>query len=56
MCGIIKAKVNRLAGKVYLVKKTAKNALFERTKIGMTSLWEDLEAKMLTLGQLLGYP
>ena len=24
--------------------------------MGITSLWEDLEAKLLTPGQLLGYP
>ena len=37
-------------------KKTPKNGLFQRPNIGITSLWEDLEAKLLTPGQLLGYP
>ena len=36
-------------------KKNTKNGLFERTKIGITSLWEDWEDKLLTPGQLLGY-
>ena len=51
------AKVDRLAGKTYLVKKkTPKDCVFLRQKIGITSLWEDLEAKLLTTGQLLGFP
>ena len=41
---------------IFSKKKTPKNGLFERTKIGITSLWEDLEDKLLTPGQLLGYP
>ena len=27
-----------------------------RQNMGITSLWEDVEAKLLTPGQLLGYP
>ena len=37
-------------------KKTPKNSFFLWPNIGITSLWEDLEAKLLTPGQLLGYP
>ena len=37
-------------------KKTPKNIFFQRTKIGLTSLWEDLENKLVTPGQLLGFP
>ena len=37
-------------------KKTPKTGIFERTKNGISSLWEELKAKLLTLGQLLGYP
>ena len=33
-----------------------KNGLLERTKIDITFLWEDPEAKLLTPDQLLGYP
>ena len=37
-----------LAGKVYLVKKKSpKNGLFQTTKIGLTSIWKDLDAKLL---------
>ena len=35
-------------------QKTTKNDLFEWQEIGITSLWEDLDEKLLTLGQLLG--
>ena len=57
MYAMLYAKVNRLAGKTYLVKKTTtKNSVFLRTKMGITSLWEDLEAKLLTPGQFLGFP
>ena len=34
-------------------KKTPKNDLFEWQEIGITSLWEDLDDKLLTPGQLL---
>ena len=37
-------------------QKKPKNRLFEGTKISSTSLLEDLEDKLLTPGQLLGYP
>ena len=37
------------------IKKTPRNSLLERQKIGITSIWEDLEDKLLTPGQLLGY-
>ena len=50
------AKVGRFAGYSILAKRTPKNDLYQRTKIGITSLWEDLEDKLLTPGQLLGYP
>ena len=51
------AKVDRLAGKTYFVEeKTPKNSIFLQTNIGITSLWEDLEAKLGTPGQLLWYP
>ena len=43
-------------GKLISSKKTPKNSVFWRQEIGITSLWEDLEAKLLTPGQLLGYP
>ena len=56
MYDMLKAKVDRLAGKICLVKKSPKNGLFLRQKIGIISLWEDLEAKLLTPGQLLEYP
>ena len=42
-------------GKLILSKKTPKNGLFQRPNIGITSLWEDLEAKLLTPGQLMGW-
>ena len=53
---MLQAKADRLAGTTYLVKKTPKNSVFQRTKIGITSLWEDLEAKLLIPDELLGYP
>ena len=34
--------------------KTPKNDCFERQEIGINSLWEDLDDKLLTPGQLLG--
>ena len=37
------------------LQKTPTNRFFERQDIGITSLWEDLEDKLLTPGQLLGY-
>ena len=43
-------------GKLIKSKKKPKNGNVRRKKIGITSLWEDLEAKLLTPGQLLGYP
>ena len=43
-------------GKLISSKKTPKNSVFLRRFFGITSLWEDLEAKLLTPGQLLGYP
>ena len=43
-------------GKLISSKKTPKNSIFLRQNMGITSLWEDLEAKLLTPGQLLGYP
>ena len=55
MYDMLQAKVDRLAGKTYLVQKTAKNRHFFVKNIDITSLWEDLEAKLLTPGQLLGY-
>ena len=42
------AKVGRFAGYSILAKRTPKNDLYQRTKIGITSLWEDLEDKLLT--------
>ena len=46
-------KLNRLAGKIYLIKRNALKTVFFS---GQKSLWEDLEAKLMTPGQLLGYP
>ena len=37
------------------MQKTPQNSLLERQKIGITSLWEDLEDKLLTPGHLLGF-
>ena len=54
MGGMLYAKVDHSAGKIYLVQKNTKNGLSERTKIGIAKLWEDLEAKLLTPGQRLG--
>ena len=56
MYDILQVKVDRLARKAYLVQKKPKNSVFLRQNMGITSLWEDLEAKLLTPGQLLGYP
>ena len=42
--------------KIYFVQKTPRIGIFERTKISITSLWEDLEDKQLTPGQLLVFP
>ena len=56
MYDMLWAKVDRLVGKTYLVKKKTKNGLFQRPKIGITSLWEDPEANLLTPGQPLRYP
>ena len=42
--------------KIYFVQKTPRIGIFERTKISITSLWEDLEAKLLTPGNVLGHP
>ena len=39
-----------------VVQKTPKTVFFEQQKICITSLWEELEAKLLTTGKLLGYP
>ena len=36
-----------LQGKLIESKKTPKNSVFWRTNMGITSLWEDLEAKSL---------
>ena len=44
----------RLTRKSILAKKTPKNDLFEWQEIGITSLWEDLDDKILTPGQFLG--
>ena len=35
--------------------KNTSSSLLERQKIGITSIWEDLEDKLLTPGELLGY-
>ena len=43
-------------GKLISSKKTPKNGLFQQPNIGITSLWEDLEAKLFTPCQLLGFP
>ena len=56
MYDMLLAKVDRLAGKLISSKKTPQNSIFMRQNMGITSLWEDLEAKLLTPGQLLGYP
>ena len=49
-----------LSPKVHLWRKMtnirSENGLFQRPNNGITSLWEDLEAKLLTPDQLLGYP
>ena len=36
--------------------KKTKNSLSQRLNIGITSLWEDLEAKVLTPGHFWGTP
>ena len=54
MYDMLQAKVDPLAGKSICFKKNTKNALFEWQEIDITSLWEDLDDKLLTLGQLLG--
>ena len=51
MYDMLSARVNRLIGKMDLLKKTPETAFFKRKKIGISSLWEDLEAKLLTPGQ-----
>ena len=43
-------------GKLISSKKSPTNSLFLRQNMGITSLWEDLEAKLLKPGQLFGYP
>ena len=42
MYDMLQAIVDRLAGKTYLVQKNIKNSVFLRTKMGITSIWEDL--------------
>ena len=54
MYDMLWAKVNRLAGNRFRKKHLKQPFLGER--IGITSLWEDLDDKLLTPGQLLGYP
>ena len=56
MYDMLQAKVDRLARKTYLVKKKPKNGHFQRKKTGLSSLWEDLEAKLLTPGQFWRTP
>ena len=56
MYDMLKAKVDRLAGKTYFVQKTPKNSLSRRQGIWVAWLWEELYAKLLALGQLLGCP
>ena len=56
MYDMLQAEFDRLAGKTYLVKKTAKNSHFWAKNIIINSLWEDVEAKLSTPGQLLGFP
>ena len=46
MYDMLSARVNRLIGKMDLFKKTPETAFFKRKKIGISSLWEDLEAKL----------
>ena len=52
MCDMLWAKVDRLTGKNGL----SKEKLFSRQKFSLTLFWEDLEVKLVTLGQLLWYP
>ena len=52
MNDMLQAKVDCLAGRTYLVHKNLKTVFFSG-KFGITSLWEDLEAKLLTPGQFL---
>ena len=55
MYGMLYAKVDRLAGKIdFVQKQPLKRPFWER--IALFSLWEELEAKLLRRGQLLGYP
>ena len=52
---MLQAKVDRLAGKIYLVKKHLKQP-FRRQRIWVSWLWEELYAKLLAPDQLFGYP
>ena len=44
-----------MAGKIDFKQITAKMAFSRRQKSASLSLWEDLEDKLLTPGQLLGF-
>ena len=54
MYNMLQAKVDRLAEKKLFSKKHLKTAFLSGQKLA--SLWEDLEANLVTPGQLLGYP
>ena len=43
-------------GKLFFSKKTQKTAFIGGMETGVSWLWEELYAKLLGLGQLLGYP
>ena len=45
-----------LPGKLFFPKKRRKTAFFGGKESGVSWLWEELYAKLLGLGQLLGYP
>ncbi len=45
-----------LPGKLFFPKKRPKTAFFGGDESGVSWLWEELYAKLLGLGQLLGYP
>ena len=52
--GMLKAKVDRLAGKLNLVQKTCQNYPKCWTTFGIFSLLGVLDPNLLTEGQLLG--
>ena len=56
MYGMLYAKVDRLAGKIDFVQKQPLKRPFWGEKNELFWVWEELEAKPFTTGQLLGHP